>query len=877
MLLIAALSLGLVSTQDSLMAPGVSQALAEWRVRRVADVRYQLDLDVTRRDTAYGRVVVTWHRRNGGDAILDFRGPSLEILRVNGITPAPSSITWNRAHARIAAPLLRSGANRVEARFTAAIAPAGASIIRVNDPADRSDYLYTLLVPSDANALFPCFDQPSLKARVTLSLLTPSSWRALANGAATSTSDSAGLTRHAFAPTRPISTYLVAFAAGPWHVWRTSHPRILNVYARASRAGAVEVDTLARLNARALDWLGAYFDRHYPFGKYDFLLAPAFPFGGMEHPGAVFYNEETFVFREPPTLPQRLGREATTYHEVAHQWFGDLVTMHWFDDLWLKEGFATYMAAKMQAALSPESNAWKSFYLRNKPVAYDVDATLGTTPVWQRLVNLDQAKSNYGPIVYNKAPGILKQLEFLVGERAFREGVRTFLRRHAFANATWRDLLHAIGGAAGRPLREWGSHYIQRPGMPVIEQRLVVEQGRIARLELIQHAAQPSVSLNGVWPMRLELLLADSSGSGTRIPVEIRAETTVVRAAQGRPAPAYVYANAGDHAYARVRLDPRSLAWVTSHVGRVGDDLTRAMLWAALWEEVRDARMHPERFLDAALRELPRERDEQILAVLVGRVARTTDAYLAPARRAARAADVERILLAGASDTSRPYGARKSQLDALIAVATTSDAQRRLAGWLADSLAAGLPLRSPTRWAIVTTLVARSASDAARLLATESARDTSTDARRRAFVAGAAKADTASKRDYFKRYFDDRSLNEEWVTSSLRAFHDPRHAELSRPFLRAALDSLPWIQRNRRIFFLGQWLGALMGGQDDAGALQEVDDYLRSRPALPADLRQKVLQSRDELERVVRIRGRFQNAPPQSPSDHGLSGSSAGM
>src|SRR5690606_23195162 len=244
-------------------------------------------------------------------------------------------------------------------------------------------------------------------------------------------------------------------------------------------------------------------DHPYPFAKMDLLLAPAFPFGGMEHVGAIFYNEDRFIFRERATRPQRIGRAATIYHEVAHQWFGDLVTMRWFDDLWLKEGFATYMAAKAQDAMEPSADAWKTFYLRNKPVAYGVDASAGTTPVWQELGNLDQAKSNYGPIVYNKAPSVLKQLDYLVGPERFRAGVRRFLGEHAYGNATWRDLLRAV--AEGGGLDDWGGQFILRPGMPVVEQRLELRGDTISRLTLVQRPARP-LSGSGPWPMKLELL-----------------------------------------------------------------------------------------------------------------------------------------------------------------------------------------------------------------------------------------------------------------------------------------------------------------------------------------------------------------------------------
>src|SRR5690606_29742362 len=312
------------------------------------------------------------------------------------------------------------------------------------------------------------------------------------NGALATTDVAGERTTVTFEPTKPISTYLMAFAAGPWaRIESPGGSRAMSMYVRRSRAAEVESDSLFALNAKALNWLEKWFDSPYPFGKYDFVLAPAFPFGGMEHPGAAFYSEDRVIFREQPTQPQRISRAATIYHEVAHMWFGDLVTMRWFDDLWLKEGFATYMAAKTQEALDPGTNPWQSFWIRNKPAAYAVDVTEGTTADWQQLANLDQAKSNYGPIVYNKAPGIRKQLEYLVGEQDFQRGVRAFLAEHSMGNADWGELLQAIGKASGRSLEDWGANYLLRRGMPVLEPSMVVSSGG-ARFSVSQLPARES-------------------------------------------------------------------------------------------------------------------------------------------------------------------------------------------------------------------------------------------------------------------------------------------------------------------------------------------------------------------------------------------------
>jgi aminopeptidase N len=468
-----------------LMQPGIAHERAIQRAGVLSDVRYGLSLDLTLRDSADGVVGIEVRRRPAaGDLVVDFRGRALTHVRANG--RAVESLDWHDGHLRIPDRYLVPGFNRISARFTTPIAPSGAAIIRFDDKSDGATYLYTLLVPSDANLLFPCFDQPDLKARFRWRLKVPKAWSVLANARALTRESGTESVLWSFAPTEPIPTYLAAFAAGPWAEWPSAPPgeRPITLSARASRRKEVDAEAIIGANRAAARWLEGWFGIPFPFSKLDALLAPAFPFGGMEHVGAIFYNENSFIFREPPTPSQRLGRDSTIYHEVSHQWFGDLVTMTWFDDLWLKEGFATYMGARVQAELQPESQAWKTFYLRNKPVAYAADATRGANSVWQPLDNLDGAKSNYGPIVYNKAPSIIKQLNFLVGDPAFRAGLHRFLNQHAYANATWRELLSAVAAVSGVSLTSFGAQYILRAGMPRLETVLEIANGKVARLAL---------------------------------------------------------------------------------------------------------------------------------------------------------------------------------------------------------------------------------------------------------------------------------------------------------------------------------------------------------------------------------------------------------
>jgi aminopeptidase N len=843
--------------ESKILGPGISQALAVHRAASLGDVRYALDLDVTARDVATGMVRIDVSRRaDAGDLIVDFRGPTLTDVRANG--RIVEDLGWRDGHFRVPAARLNAGANVVTAAFTTPIAASGAPIIRFDDKSDGATYLYTLLVPSDANLLFPCFDQPDLKAKVRWRIRAPRAWSVLANAKSVSRDEQGDATQWTFAETEKIPTYLMAFAAGPWATWSSAPKgeRPVTLYARASRRREVDSDAIIGANRAAADWLESWFGVPFPFSKLDALLAPAFPFGGMEHVGEIFYNENSFIFREPPTLPQRLGRDSTMYHEVSHQWFGDLVTMRWFDDLWLKEGFATYMGARVQAALHPDSEAWKTFYLRNKPIAYAADSTSGTSSVWQPLENLDQAKSNYGPIVYNKAPGIIKQLAFLVGEDDFRAGLQRYLKAHAYANATWRDLLGAIEGRKTGSLKSFGDQYILRAGMPRVDTHLELEGGRVKRLALTQRPVRDLPGdPGGFWPIKVQVRLGYADRPDVVLPIGFQAAGVEIAEAKGVPAPDFVWANDGDYGYALFLPDERTAEWIAGNAATVKDGLLRAMLWGALWDLMREARFAPARFVDLVMTALPAEHDEQIASVLVSRAAYALTRYASETDAARLYPRWEALHAARAQNGALSYGLRKDSLDTLAATARTASGRKILRDYLSGALAFdGAPVKQLTRWNIVQRLIALGEPDADALFAAEATHDTTPEAGRSAFIAGAAAPKAAVKHDYFDRYFSDTNLNEEWVSASLGAFNDPDQAALTLPYLRPALDRLPWIQVHRRIFFLAGWVNAFVRSHGSERALAIVDRYLTDNPVLGADLRRKALEARDELERTVRVR-----------------------
>ena len=847
-----------------MIRPGIPADLAQHRAATLRDVSYDLALDLNgNAEWINGSVTISVERLPGAShLVLDFRGLAVAELFANG-EPVPDRLEVNE-HIIVPERYLVPGRNAVDIRFTSAVAASGASVIRLEEPAGPSEsaggaegrdvYYYTLLVPADASQLFPAFDQPDLKAHLRLELIAPSGVTVLSNGSIESQMEVAVGLWTRFAPTVPLSTYLFAFAAGPWETWTDGEARVpMILHARRSRAAEVDHAALFDVHRRGLHWLEQYFDYAYPFGKLDLLLAPAFPFGGMEHPGAIFYNESRFVFREPPTLDERLSRDATIFHELAHQWFGDLVTMRWFDDLWLKEGFATYLAARMQEALEPGSGAWKTFYLRNKPGAYRVDLTSGTTPLWQALDNLDAAKSNYGPIVYNKGPAVLKQLNHLVGEEDFRRAIRRLLRRHEFGNFTWRDLLAEMEGASGIPMENFGEQYILGGGVPVIETELSVRDGVITELALVQRS--PTGEAGRWWPGLVQLRLGYSGGEDVILPVRFDGVATPVGAAVGLPAPDYIFPNDEDYGYGIFLLDAASAAYLLDAAAELSDPLLRTLVWGSLWDGVRDGRVEPEDLIRSAMQALPGEADPQIAGFLRGRVSEALRAYL-PRTDAPHPLqqEFERLLARGIEVSADSYDLRRGRLDALLSIASTGESLRLVEQLLAeDRTFNGEPLTQPARWAAVRTLIAEGHASPDSLIAAEQRRDPTPEGEREAFISGAARPDSAGKAVYFAR-FEDPELNEEWVTAALPAFNHPAHEEVTLRYLEEALRRLPWIREHRRIFFLPQWIDSFVAAHRGADALAIVDAHLAAATELPEDVRRKILQARDELARSIAIR-----------------------
>ncbi len=820
---------------------GVPWALAEHRARTISGLSYDYDLRVpsSTEEPVEGRVLLAfeWNDPDAFDLIMDFVSPSERIrsVRVNG---ADVSWTSMEDHVMVPASELAPGHNELEVEFV-----AGDEALNRNE-----EFLYSLFVPDRAHFSLPVFDQPDLKASVAWTLHVPGSWEAVTNGRPIEAQESPDGRTLAFAASRPIPTYLFAFATGLFSVEEAVvDGRAMRMFHRETDARKIarNRDAIFELHGRALAWLEDYTGIAYPFDTFDFALIPSFQYGGMEHPGAIYYNASGLLLDESATQSEILGRASVIAHETSHMWFGDLVTMRWFDDVWTKEVFANFMAAKIVHPSFPEVDHDLRFLTAHHPAAYGVDRTPGANPIRQPLENLREAGTLYGAIIYQKAPIVMTHLEARVGEDALRDGLREYLATHAYGNATWPDLIAILDRASPEDLAAWSRVWVEEPGRPRVTVRR--ERGDVV---LVQD--DPS-GAGKVWPQTLHVRLGRDQGD-TLVTVELEAEAVRIPGA-GDGSLRWVLPNGSGVEYGLFLLDSQSVAWLTDSLPALAPALTRGTAWVTLWDLVWERRVTPDGFLDLALRALPRETDELNLGRVLAYVTSAYWSLLDSGARAARAPEVEAVLWAGVTG-SRPVTARSAFLGAWRSAAITPDAVARMERlWRGAERLPGLPLSESDQTALATALAVREVGGWAAILDEQEARITNPDRKARfRFVRPSLDADPAVRTAFFESLRDPANREREpWVLSGLQNLHHPLRAASALGTIRPALEMLEEIQRTGDIFFPGRWLDATLGGHNEVEAAEEVRRFLEERPDLPLRLRGKVLQSADGAWRAAAI------------------------
>ena len=819
---------------------GVTLELAAARKAVLSNVNYALTFKVpapqSEDQAITGVEVLTFELSAAGDDLqLDFRenGDKIRTVNINGERVR----TDHRAeHLILPQAALKPGANTVHIEFIA----GDASLNR------NPGYLYTLFVPDRARTAFPVFDQPNLKATYDLTLDLPEGWAALSNGRRLAKSPAGdGRQIHTFATTDKLSSYLFSFVAGEFQtITRTLNGREMTMLHRETDEAKLErnVDEIFQAHADALVWLEDYTGIDYPFQKFDFALIPTFQYGGMEHVGAIQYRASTLLLVEDPSDPQKLARANLIAHETAHMWFGNLVTMDWFNDVWTKEVFANFMAAKIVNPSFPEIDHDLNFLLRSYPAAYAVDRTEGANPIRQNLPNLNEAGTLYGGIIYNKAPIMMKQLELLIGEEAFQSGIREYLSTFAGRNATWPDLIDILDKRSDQDLKAWSEVWVNTPGRP----HYVFSKNRTA-LKQLDPAGE-----GRAWDQQFSSLGSAGDNSGTTDPAVISSATLLADAdAPSLEQGSDILINSNGAGYG---LFPVDLV-LADQVWTALSDLQKGAQLINLFEQMLEGHeeVRPADYIAFLARHVDEE-NELVLNTLLGQVRRIYWSFLSAEEADEIGAQLEGALWRHVRDDTNIVSTRRLHLATLQDISRSDAMIERLKSILAGEGGHSTLVQSDrARERLASLLALKRPEDANTLIEEHLKTLKNPDEKRRfKFIAPALSPDVGERDAFFARLrAEENRAIESWVVDALFYLHHPLQTGSSEKYLLESLELMEEIQVTGDIFFPARWINGTLSNHRSASAAKTVRDFLAARPDYNYQLRLKILQGADMLFRAA--------------------------
>ncbi|WP_405617973.1 aminopeptidase N [Streptomyces sp. NBC_01508] len=808
------------------------------------------------------RSVTTIHFRSarpGADTFADLVAPSVTSLTLNGRALDPSTVFDG---ARIALRgLAEENVLVVDARC--AYSRTGEGMHRFVDPEDGEVYLYTQYEPADARRVFANFEQPDLKAPFSFEVTAPRGWTVWSNGAATGSGAETGV--WTFAETEPISTYITAVVAGPYHhvtdVYRRALPDgstleiPLGALCRKGLARHFDADDIFLVTKQGLDFFHDNFDYPYPFGKYDQAFVPEYNIGAMENPGCVTFRED-YVFRGKVTRASYERRANVILHEMAHMWFGDLVTMSWWDDLWLKESFADFMGTLSLAEATRFTNAWVTFANNRKAWAYRADQLPSTHPVTADIRDLEDAKLNFDGITYAKGASVLKQLVAYVGREAFLEGARRYFKRHAYGNTRLGDLLAVLEETSGRDMVSWSRSWLETAGVNSLTPVVTYDaSGHVTELAVLQEAAASHPELR---PHRVAVGLYRRASVDAELVRYARAEVdvdgprTVVAELAGAERPDLILVNDDDLTYCKIRFDESSLQTLREHLGELTDPLARALCWSALWNLTRDGLMPARDFIALVLRFAGRESDIGVLQRLHAWAQGALVHYAAPGWREEGA----RALAEGALRELRlaePGSQHQLTWARFFASTAASDADFQLLKGLLGNTAKidGLDVDQELRWSFLRPLAEHGLADES-VIEAELARDDTASGKRHQVRCLAARPSEEVKATAWADLVDSDALSNALVEATIAGFAQPGQRELTAPYTEKYFEVIErvWAERSIQI---GMDLveGLYPSLQDREETVRDTDTWLAARPDAPPALRRLVLEARDDLARAL--------------------------
>jgi len=831
----------------------LTQADAEARAARISDASYEFSLDLRRGSPTYrGEIAIRFADAGRGDTFLDFKGKTIERLEINGRALTPD---WDGCRLILPGDALAER-NEVRVLYENDYDHTGDGFHQFVDPEDGEEYLYTFFEPYYGHRLFPCFDQPDIKATFALTITAPSEWEVLTNSRAErSFTVRDGRTRHVYESLPRFSSYLLCIVAGPYQAFRDEHNGLpLGLFCRRSLAKYLDPEELFTVTKQGLDFFGAFFDYPYPFTKYDQVFVPEFNLGAMENIGLVTHYER-IIFRDPPTENQRMSRAEVVLHEMAHMWFGDLVTMKWWNDLWLNESFASYMAYLAMVNATRFTTAWKEFNTGMKVWAYRQDQLVTTHPIAGEVADTDQTFLNFDGITYGKGASVLQQLVATIGLDAFREGMRRYFKRYQWSNATLAQFLEALEEGTGRDLKAWARLWLETPSLNTIAAQWQSDGERLTSLALTQSAPPEYPTLR---PHHVEVGLGrEQDGTVTIdvLPAEIDGAEADVPGAVGKPEPAFVFPNYDDLTYAKVALDPRSLAFIRANIDRVADPLLRQLLWSSLWSMVRDQQLKSTDFLALVREKLAIEPDMELVDAMLGYTQAALAFYVPEERHAAEAHALAQTCWQALQRA--PQGdAQIIWMRALIGVAE-SEEDLALLGRLADGevTVPGLTVDQQMRWDIAATFVAYGLPGADARLAAERARDPSDRGQRAALRTEVSRPDPAVKAAAWERILGEGYDSFKLTESAMAGFNWRVQRALLTPYVERFFATVTRVAEEKTNEFLSSFVRSLFPGyRIEQATLDRSERLLAETPPSMTVLVRLLKEANDDLARALACR-----------------------
>ncbi|MCT3833571.1 aminopeptidase [Elizabethkingia anophelis] len=823
---------------------GVSYELAQFRKSTLSNIKYELDLDIpeSKTDRISGTENLTFNYKKQSEVPLqiDFKENAASLLSVSVNGQAIKPVLENE-HILIDQKYLKSEHNQITFKFLAG-----------NSALNRRDgYLYTLFVPDRARTMFPCFDQPNLKANYSLTLTIPEKWNAMANGVLKETTVKQGRKKMIFAQSDLLPTYLFSFAAGDFKYFKEKIGlEDAGMLYRETDTIKIKnsMDSIYNLYRNSLAYYEKWTGIPHPFQKHGLVVVPDFQFGGMEHPGAILFQNSTLFLDKNATQSQLNNRSNLLAHEVAHLWFGDMVTMDWFNDVWTKEVFANFMADKSTGVSSDKSVYDLKFLTTHFPAAYSVDRTIGANPIRQVLDNLQNAGMMYGPIIYNKAPIMMRQLELLIGEENFRKGISEYLRKYAYSNATWPDLITILDNQTPEDLQSWNKVWVNEPGRPIIDYTIKYKGNKIENFKISQHPEHGDTQK--LWPQEFQISLFYPDKI-EKVDVRFSEKQQDIPELKGRQKPLFVLQNSSGIGYGVFSVDNDLI----SGFSLIKDPVSRASAYISLYENMMGGSgITPQELLHFFAGQLQKESTELNLRLITGYISGIYWGFLTESIRNKESESLENIVW-NALQKQAAVNNKKNLFDCYQGIFQSKKAYDNLYTiWKTQTAPQGITLNDEdfTSLALALSLRNNNNND---LLQEQLTRIKNPDRINRfKIIMKAASSDKKIRDEFFNSLAERQNRsNESAVGSALGYLHHPLRQHTSINYLPQTLELLKKIQKTGDIFFPDNWLRSTFSSYQNPKALTVVNQFIQQNPDYNSILKNKILQATENLRRAQKL------------------------